>query len=112
MGGKAWTCKITNECPLSRTSQEYSIVSYTLLLSVVEYKTLVMRGDMESAAQVLENVPKEELNGIAKFLEAKGHMQEALELAVDPDYKYENFTAVSMWGLRILRFRLVCLYHR
>ena len=64
------------------------MVSYTLLLSVVEYKTLVMRGDMESAAQVLENVPKEELNGIAKFLEAKGHVEEALKLATDPDYKY------------------------
>lgn len=39
--------------------KEYSVVSYTLLLSVVEYKTLVMRGEMEAAEQVLENVPKE-----------------------------------------------------
>ena len=31
---------------------------YTLLLSVVEYKTLVLRGDMETAAGVLESIPQ------------------------------------------------------
>ena len=30
-------------------------------LSVVEYKTLVLRGDMETAASVLESVPQEEV---------------------------------------------------
>lgn len=34
------------------------MVPYTLLLSVVEYKTLVLRGDLETAAEVLETIPK------------------------------------------------------
>lgn len=34
------------------------VVPYTLLLSVVEYKTLVLRGDMETAADVLETIPQ------------------------------------------------------
>lgn len=34
------------------------MVPYTLLLSVVEYKTLVLRGDMETAADVLETIPQ------------------------------------------------------
>lgn len=38
--------------------REYGVVPYTLLLSVVEYKTLVLRGDMETAASVLETIPE------------------------------------------------------
>jgi hypothetical protein len=38
--------------------RDFSVIPYTLLLSVVEYKTLVLRGDMETAAEVLETIPK------------------------------------------------------
>ncbi len=38
--------------------KEFGIVSYTLLLSLIEYKTLVMRGDEEAAAGVLPTIPK------------------------------------------------------
>ncbi len=51
--------------------------------SVVEYKTLVLRGDLETAAEVLETIPKDQYNDIAKFLEAKGMPEEALEVATD-----------------------------
>lgn len=40
----------------------YSIIGYTLLLSLIEYKTLVMRGDLEQANQVLPSIPKEHHN--------------------------------------------------
>lgn len=46
--------------------KEFGIISYTLLLSLIEYKTLVMRDDMEGAAEVLPSIPQTELNGIAK----------------------------------------------
>ena len=49
----------------------------------MEYKTLVLRGDLETAAQVLETIPQDQYNGIAKFLEAKGMPEEALEVATD-----------------------------
>ena len=32
-------------------------------------------------------IPKDQLNGVARFLEAKGHVQEALEVATDPEYR-------------------------
>lgn len=38
--------------------QEFGVVSYTLLLSLIEYKTAVMREDMEAAAQILPSIPK------------------------------------------------------
>lgn len=34
------------------------MVSYTLLLSLIEYKTLVLREDMEAAEQLLPTIPK------------------------------------------------------
>ena len=41
--------------------KEFGIVSYTLLLSVIEYKTLVLRGEMEAAQAVLPQVKPAEL---------------------------------------------------
>ena len=34
------------------------MVCYVLGLSLIEYKTLVMRGDMEAANQLLPSIPK------------------------------------------------------
>lgn len=34
------------------------MVSYTLLLSLIEYKTLVLREDMQAAQQLLPSIPK------------------------------------------------------
>lgn len=39
-----------------------SVIGYTLLLSLIEYKTLVMRGALEQANQILPSIPKEQLN--------------------------------------------------
>ena len=38
--------------------QEFGIVGYTMNLSMIEYKTLVIREDLEAAAQVLPSIPK------------------------------------------------------
>jgi coatomer subunit beta' len=47
--------------------QEFGVVSYTLLLSLIEYKTAVMREDMEAAAQILPSIPK-----VCFFLQSHG----------------------------------------
>lgn len=39
-----------------------SIVGYSLLLTLIEYKTLVMRGDLERASQVLPTIPPQHHN--------------------------------------------------
>ncbi|CAG2069428.1 unnamed protein product, partial [Timema podura] len=38
--------------------KELNIVSYSLLLSVLEYQTAVMRGDFETADKVLPTIPR------------------------------------------------------
>ena len=47
-------------------------MSYTLLLSLIEYKTLVLREDMEAAQQLLPSIPKDQMNSVARFLDARG----------------------------------------
>lgn len=81
--------------------RDFGVVSYTLLLSVVEYKTLVLRGDMETAAEVLETIPKEEHNTLAKFLEARDMADLALEVATDPDYKFDLAVGLGRLELAI-----------
>lgn len=49
--------------------KELSVVSYSLLLSVLEYQTAVMRKDFETANRVLPTVPKEHRTRVAHFLE-------------------------------------------
>ncbi|KAI5987739.1 coatomer WD associated region-domain-containing protein [Pisolithus orientalis] len=48
------------------------IYAYTLSLNAVEYRTAVLRGDMDSAAEILPSIPKEQLNKVARFSEARG----------------------------------------
>uniref|UniRef100_A0A0D6QW38 Coatomer subunit beta' n=1 Tax=Araucaria cunninghamii TaxID=56994 RepID=A0A0D6QW38_ARACU len=69
--------------------KEFNVMGYTLLLSLIEYKTLVMRGDFDRANEVLPTIPREHLNSVARFLESRDMLEEALEVATDPDYKFD-----------------------
>lgn len=81
--------------------KDYAIITYTLLLSLIEFKTLVMRGDMDAARDVLPTIPSDQLNNVARFLEGRGEIQQALEIATDPDYKFE--LAVQLGDLQVAK---------
>ncbi len=44
-------------CVCALCVQEFSVMSYTLLLSMIEYKTLVLRGDYAGANEILPQIP-------------------------------------------------------
>ncbi|KAL1107903.1 hypothetical protein V6Z11_D03G077200 [Gossypium hirsutum] len=69
--------------------KEFNVMGYTLLLSLIEYKTLVMQGDLERANEILPSIPKEHHNSVAQFLESQGMIEDALEVATDPDYRFD-----------------------
>lgn len=46
--------------------------SYGFPLSMIEYQTHVLRGDMAQAAFVLPSIPVEQHNRVALFLEKQG----------------------------------------
>ena len=79
--------------------KDVNVVSFALSLSVIEYQTLVTRNDMDRAAETLENVPSDQMNKIARFLEGQGHKELALEVATDPEHRFD--LALSLNNLPI-----------
>ncbi|KAL3366453.1 hypothetical protein AABB24_011235 [Solanum stoloniferum] len=80
---------LANQSRVFLIDKEFNVVGYTLLLSLIEYKTLVMRGDWDRANAVLPSIPKDHHNSVARFLESRGMIEEALEVATDADYRFE-----------------------
>lgn len=64
-------------------------MSFALSLAVVEYQTLVLRGDLEAAEEILPSVPKDQNNKIARFLEGQGYKELALKVATDPEHRFD-----------------------
>ncbi|PWW79883.1 Coatomer, beta' subunit [Tuber magnatum] len=69
--------------------KDVNVLSYALSLRVVEYQTVVLRGDMEAAAEILGDIPEDQRNKIARFLEGQGHKDLALEIATDPEHRFD-----------------------
>lgn len=66
-----------------------NIVSYRVMLAVLQYQTAVMRGDFDAANELLPSIPETEYTTIARFLEAQGFKEEALEVTTDEDHKFD-----------------------
>lgn len=79
--------------------KDVNVISHSLSLTVVEYQTLVLRGDLESAQSLLPDIPADQLNKIARFLEGQGYKERALDVATDPEHRFE--LALSLGNLPI-----------
>ena len=67
----------------------HGIAGYSLQLPVIEYKSLVLAGDMDGAAAALPGVPAAARDDVARFLEKRGLRDLAAEVAVDAEYRFE-----------------------
>jgi coatomer subunit beta' len=67
----------------------YNVVSYKVLLSVLNYQTSVVRKDFVIANSILPSIPRSELCAVARFLELQGFKEEALAVSTDPDHRFE-----------------------
>jgi len=81
--------------------REFSVISYTLLMSAIEFKTLVLRDEVDAAFELLPSIPEDQHSSLARFLEARGLTKEALKVATEPDYKFE--LAIGLGELEIAR---------
>ncbi|PFH63153.1 hypothetical protein XA68_17262 [Ophiocordyceps unilateralis] len=75
--------------------KDVNVTSFGLSLPVLEYQTLVLRDDMETAAELLPTIPTDQLNKIARFLEGQGHKELALEVATDDEHKFDLALALN-----------------
>lgn len=81
--------------------KDVNVTSFSLSLPVLEYQTLVLRGDMETAAELLPSIPADQLNKIARFLEGQGHKELALEVATDPEHKFDLSLALNQLDIAL-----------
>ncbi|ODQ67226.1 Coatomer, beta' subunit [Nadsonia fulvescens var. elongata DSM 6958] len=75
--------------------KDVNVTSYELSLSVIEFQTVVLRGDMEQAQELLEDIPVNERSKIARFLESQGHSDLALEISTDAEHKFDLAVALN-----------------
>lgn len=69
--------------------KQHQIYSYSLPLSVLEYQTAIVREDWAAAERAFAAVPASEHNKVARFLEGRGLKPLALQVASDPEHKFE-----------------------
>ncbi|KAL5343952.1 coatomer WD associated region-domain-containing protein [Aspergillus crustosus] len=75
--------------------KDVNAVSFALSLSMVEYQTVVLRGDMDLAAELLQDIPQDQMNKVARFLEGQGYKELALEVATDQEHRFELALALN-----------------
>jgi coatomer subunit beta' len=66
-----------------------NITSYSLSLTVIQYQTVVLRGDLEEASGLLESIPKTQMGRIARFLESQNLKELALQVTNDNEQKFD-----------------------
>eukprot|EP01113_Clastostelium_recurvatum_P004987 TRINITY_DN1220_c0_g1_i2.p1 TRINITY_DN1220_c0_g1~~TRINITY_DN1220_c0_g1_i2.p1 ORF type:complete len:965 (-),score=332.68 TRINITY_DN1220_c0_g1_i2:75-2969(-) len=66
-----------------------NVVSYTLHISIINYQTAILRKDFAAAQEILPKIPNDHRNRIAHFLESQGLREDALEVSIDPDHRFE-----------------------
>ena len=53
-------------------NKDVRIFGYALSLTLIEYQTAVLQGDLDAATEISPSIPKEQRNKVARFLEARG----------------------------------------
>ena len=66
-----------------------NVTSYKVMLAMLQYQTAIVRGDFDVANELLPLIPEEEYLKVARFLEAQGFKEEALEVTTDNDHKFD-----------------------
>ncbi|KAJ3450690.1 coatomer subunit beta'-1 [Anaeramoeba flamelloides] len=66
-----------------------AIVSYKINQKVIEYYTAILRSNFEIADQIIKEIPIENRTQISKFLDQMDLKERALNLAKDPEQKFE-----------------------
>ncbi|KAI8459649.1 coatomer WD associated region-domain-containing protein [Phakopsora pachyrhizi] len=75
--------------------KDCGVYSFTLALSVIEYQTAILHGDLELASGLLDKVPQDQRNRIARFLESQDLKELALSVSTDIDHRFELATQLN-----------------
>ncbi|KAJ3282117.1 Coatomer subunit beta' [Borealophlyctis nickersoniae] len=71
------------------TDKDLAVYSYSLPLSLIEYQTAVLRGDLATADSILPSVPADQRNRVARFLEGQNLKEQALVVSTDAEHRFD-----------------------
>jgi coatomer subunit beta' len=92
--------------------KDVQIVSFALSLSVIEYQTLVLRGDLDAANEMLPDIPEDQKSKIARFLEGQGYKEQALEVATDSEHRFELALSLNQLDIALELAREADVEHK
>lgn len=75
--------------------KEMNLVTYELSLALLEYQSAVLRDELDKARELLHAVPDEHRGRAAHFLESQGLREEALQVSLDADHRFELALALK-----------------
>jgi len=92
--------------------KDVGVVSFGLSLSVIEYQTLVLRGEMDAAAELLVDISDDQKSKIARFLEGQGQKELALEVATDPEHRFDLALSLNQLDIALEMAKAANVEHR
>ncbi|KAI9828495.1 MAG: hypothetical protein M1826_006032 [Phylliscum demangeonii] len=92
--------------------KDVNVVSFMLSLAVLEYQTLVLRGDLNTAQEMLPTIPEDQKNKIARFLEGQGYKDLALGVATDPEHRFELALSLNQLDIALQIARQADVEHK
>ncbi|OMJ89059.1 hypothetical protein SteCoe_8885 [Stentor coeruleus] len=66
-----------------------NVISFTVMLSFIEYQISVVQEDFEKAEAIFPSIPENYHNKCAKFLDSLGYKEEAMAITTDKDHKFD-----------------------
>lgn len=80
--------------------KDVKVISHSLSVSVVEFQTAVLRGDVDNAVkEILPMIPESELTSVARFLDVEGYKEIAFDTTRDANHKFELALALGRLDL-------------
>lgn len=92
--------------------KDVAVTSFALSLGVIEYQTLVLRGDLDAANEMLPDISEDQKNKIARFLEGQGYKDQALEIATDSEHRFELALGLSQLQIALQLAREADIEHK
>jgi coatomer subunit beta' len=69
--------------------RDVNLYAWSLSLTVIEYQTAILRGDLDTAAEVLPTIPSDQRNRIARFLESQDLKELAMNVTEDVEHRFD-----------------------
>lgn len=80
---------LVKENRLVLIDKDANVLTYALSMTVIDYETAILKGDIAKAESLVDSIPSDQHNKVAHFLDSQGMKMAALGMATDAEFKFE-----------------------